>query len=90
MKEPGPKFGDDPENLPPAMEDLTVNNFYSKDYDTLGDFYRYQVCKKMDKDTSSKIQYTYKPEYDTNSVMQMYTGDVESKTLEGSGFEKEI
>ncbi len=90
MKNPGPQFGDDPENLPTAMEDLTVNNHYLSDFDTLGDFYRYQVCKKMDKDESQKIKYSYKPEYEGNSVMQMYTSDTPSESLEGSGLKKKF
>jgi len=91
MKNPGPKFGDDPANPKIPMKELLVDNNFAtgyKTFDSLADFYRFQVCKKMDKPNDQKQKYIHNSEFDRNGLTQMYLGDVTVGTQRRDGFKK--
>ena len=93
MKNPGPEYGDDTANPRVPMEDLLVNNNYNfvapaTSFNSLADFYRFQLCKKMDKDENQKQKFIDNPKFDQNEVTKMYLGDVTIGTQRRDGFKK--
>ena len=93
LKNPGTKYGDDPSNPKEPMKKLSINNNFATGYESfnsLADFYRFQVCKKMDKNQTQKQKFLHNPEFDKNPVTKMYLNDVNFGTRTRQGVKKKI
>lgn len=93
MKNPGPQYGDDPANPKVPMEDLLINNNYyfeapATSFNSLADFYRFQLCKKMDKPQNQKQTFIDSPDLEKSSVTKTFLDDVDIGNQTRNGFKK--